>query len=79
MKMKKKKGKAGKRPDTDPMVQFRCVMCGTEELILKSVVDFFDVMDGGDPSFPPRFDCQNCAGKMQPVRYVGHDGIVYKI
>jgi hypothetical protein len=35
-------------------------------------------MDGGDASVPPRFDCQSCSGKMQPVHYVNHDGIVYK-
>jgi hypothetical protein len=61
-------------------VLFRCVKCNFEEQIPKEVVDYFDIMDGGDPSFPPRFDCQACnSGKMQPVHYVNHDGIVYKL
>jgi len=64
----------------DSSVLFRCTTCNFEELIPKDVVDFFDIMDGGNPSFPPRFDCQTCHfGKMQPVYYVNHDGIVYKI
>jgi len=74
-----KKRKAGIESGNEQLIQFRCTACGFEELIPKSVVDFFDVMDGGDPTFPPRFDCQNCDGKVQPVHYIGHDGIVYKI
>jgi len=61
-------------------VLFRCTKYNFEEQIPKDVVDYFDIMDGGDPSFPPRFDCQSCkTGKMQPVYYVNHDGIVYKL
>ena len=60
-------------------VLFRCTACNFEELIPKEVVDYFDIIDGGGPSFPPRFDCQNCSGKIQPVYYVNHDGIVYKM
>jgi hypothetical protein len=61
-------------------ILFRCLSCKSEEFIPKDVVDFFDIMDGGDPAFPPRFDCHACTfGKMQPVHYVGHDGIVYKL
>ena len=60
-------------------VKFRCTACGFEESIAKDVVDFCDIMDGGDPSVPPRFDCQRCSGKMQPVYYVNHDGIVYTL
>jgi len=63
----------------DSMIQFRCTTCGFEESISKDVVDFFDVMDGGDSSVPPRFDCQTCSGQMQPVYYVNHDGIVYSL
>ena len=75
-----KKRKTSIEPGNEQFIRFRCAACGFEELIPKSVVDFFDVMDGGDPTFPPRFDCQNCVGgKVQPVHYVGHDGIVYKI
>jgi len=63
-----------------PSILFRCTTCNFEENIPKDVVDFFDVMDGGDPAVPPRFDCQSCVrGKMHPVHYVNHDGIVYKV
>ena len=67
---------------SEQMILFRCTTCNFEELIPKSVVDFFDVMDGGDSSVPPRFDCANhsCAsGKMQPVLYFGHHGITYSL
>lgn len=59
-------------------VRFKCPKCGSEENIPKDVVDYFDIMDGGDPLVPPRFDCQRCDGLMEPVYYVNHDGIVYK-
>lgn len=59
-------------------IRFICPDCGIEENIPKDVVDYFDIMDGGDPLFPPRFDCQSCGGLMEPVYYVNHDGIVYK-
>jgi len=65
--------------NSDSPVLFRCTTCNFEEYIPKEVVDFFDLMDGGDTSVPPRFDCQSCSGKMQPVHYVNHDGIVYKL
>ena len=62
------------------LILFRCTTCNSEERIPKDVVDYFDIMDGGDPAFPPRFDCQACStGKVQPVYYVNHDGIVYKL
>jgi hypothetical protein len=67
-----------KRLDKQPIL-FRCTGCNFEELIPKDVVDFFDIMDGGDASIPPRFDCQFCCGKMQPVHYVNHDGIIYNL
>ncbi len=67
------------KKQVNEVVLFKCITCGFEENILKEVVDFFDIMDGGDPLLPPRFDCQKCSGKIQPVFYVGHDGILYKI
>ena len=64
----------------DKTVLFRCTTCNFEERIPKDVVDYFDIIDAGDPTFPPMFDCQGCStGKMQPVHYVNHDGIVYKL
>jgi hypothetical protein len=68
-----------KKSSNPQHVLFRCIICNFEEQIPKDVVDYFDIMDGGDPSIPPRFDCQSCSGKMQPVYYVNHDGIVYSI
>ena len=74
----KKLNKRKNTTDTQTVL-FRCVACGFEEKIPKEVVDFFDITDGGDPLIPPRFDCQMCTGKMEPVYYVNHDGIVYKL
>jgi len=66
------------QPVNEPFIQFRCASCGFEEAIPKSVVDFFDILDGGDPTFPPRFECQKCdGGLMQPLQYTNHDGITY--
>ena len=66
--------------NNDSSVLFRCTICHFEERIPLEVVEFFDVMDGGDTTFPPRFDCQACThGLLHPVYYVNQDGIVYKI
>lgn len=62
----------------DSFILFKCTSCGFEENIPKEVVDFFDLMDGGDPLVPPRFDCQMCTGKLYPTYYVNHDGVIYK-
>lgn len=59
-------------------VQFICSECNYKENIPKDVVDHFDIMDGGDPLYPPRFACMKCDGQMEPLYYVNHDGIVYK-
>ena len=32
---------------------------------------------GVDTSVPPRFDCENCPGKMIPIFYVGVNGKIY--
>jgi hypothetical protein len=32
------------------------------------VVDFFDIMDPGDPNVPPRFQCEQCGSVMLPVK-----------
>ena len=36
-----------------------------------------DMMDPGDPSYPPMFNCEKCFGLMRPVYFVGYTGIVY--
>ena len=74
---KRKKNK--KCNTTNALILFKCTKCNFEEQIPKEVVDYFDIMDGGDPSVPPRFSCQACVnGTMEPAYYVNHDGIVYK-
>ena len=78
-KRKKKKKNDSPNVSTDLPVLFKCNNCNFEEQIPKEVVDYFDIIDGGDPSVPPRFNCQTCVkGTMKPVFYVNHDGIVYK-
>lgn len=67
------------RKEDNMKIKFKCTQCGFEEDIPKGVVDYFDIMDGGDPLVPPRFDCQHCDGLMEPVHYINHDGIVYKL
>jgi len=78
-KVKQHKHKKLFKKKAEPSVRFRCASCNSEEMIPKEVVDFFDIMDGGDPSVPPRFDCKFCFnGKIEPIHYIGHDGIVYE-
>ena len=48
-------------------VRYHCSQCNTHEDIPADVVNFFDVMDRGDPSVPPRFRCENCGGVMLPI------------
>lgn len=59
-------------------ILYKCPSCSSTENIPKDVVDFFDLMDDGDPSVPPRFACQKCSSQMNPVYYVNHMGIVYR-
>lgn len=68
-----------KNKSTGSPILFRCISCGFEENIPKDVIDFFDIMDGGDPLVPPMFNCQKCSGLMEPLYYVNHDGIIYKL
>lgn len=68
------KNKSSKHSD---FVLFKCSKCNSEENIPKNVVDFFDVMDEGDSSVPPKFSCQKCSAEMLPVHYVNHQGFAY--
>lgn len=36
-------------------------------------------VDGGDPSVPPKFSCENCGGEMYPDYYKGVNGYEYRI
>jgi hypothetical protein len=60
-------------------VNFRCVECGLEEMIPREVVEEFDLIDGGDLSVPPRFNCTQCPGQMEPIYYKSVHGITYEL
>ena len=84
-KKKKRSGKAAvearkkKYEDTSTSIRYRCLECGIEEDIPRGVVETFDTFDDGDRSVPPRFDCENCDGLMEPIEYEGVHGEFYKI
>lgn len=61
------------------MVKFKCLECEIEEEIPREVVEILDLQDGGDLSVPPRFDCEECSGLMEPIHYVSVHGITYDI
>jgi hypothetical protein len=54
-------------------------MCHEVEEIPIDVVREFDLMDGGDPTTPPRFSCEQCGGEMYPEYYKGIYGQEYKL
>ena len=58
-------------------VKYRCLSCGYEEEIPEIVVMEFDLMDQGDTSVPPRFDCEMCDEQMEPVYYESVHGVIY--
>ena len=61
-------------------IEFICPKCKTKERIPTEVVEFLDNADqiGVDTSVPPRFDCENCDGKMVPIYYIGVNGKIYE-
>lgn len=61
----------------ETFVTYKCPKCNFKEDIPKEVVDYFDLTDLGDPTVPPRFDCQKCDGKMEPTYYVNREGFIY--
>lgn len=66
-----------KNPDE---IEFICPKCKTKERIHTEIVEMLDYADqiGIDTSVPPRFDCENCDGKMVPIFYIGAKGRVYE-
>lgn len=60
-------------------IEFFCPKCKTTEHIPTDIVEMLDAMDsiGKDLSYPPRFDCKNCNGKMVPIHYVSVNGTVH--
>lgn len=64
----------------DKEIEFICPLCKTKERIPTEIVEMLDQADqiGVDTSVPPRFDCENCPGKMVPIYYVDINGKIYE-
>lgn len=60
-------------------VNYHCLMCREVEEIPIDDVREFDLMDGGDPAIPPRFNYEQCGGEMYPEYYKGIHGQEYKL
>lgn len=60
-------------------IEFICPICKTKERIPREIVEMLDYEDQlfVDTSVPPRFDCLNCFGKMEPIFYIGVNGKKY--
>lgn len=61
-------------------IEFICPLCKTIERIPTEIVEMLDYADqiGVDTSVSPRFDCENCTGKMVPIYYVGANGKIFE-
>lgn len=61
-------------------IEFICPNCKTKERIPTYIVEMLDASDqiNVDTSLPPRFDCECCNGKMEPIYYVGVKGKIYE-
>ena len=55
--------------------EFICTRCKCHEKIPTKIVLQLDMMDPGDPTYPPMFDCEKCGGLMKPVYFIGYTGI----
>ena len=67
------------KPKNHAQIEFICPKCKTKERIPRKIVEYLDEEDqyGVDTNVPPRFDCENCPGKMVPIFYVGVNGKIY--
>lgn len=74
-----KKEKNMQKRMNNQTVRFRCLQCGIEEEVPKEIVQMLDLEDGGDLSVPPRFECEECDGLMEPIHYVSVHGVTYDI
>lgn len=74
-KTKKKNPRSEGKSET---VKYICENCQAEENIPAEVVAYFDAMDDGDTSVPPRFSCESCGGHMYPEEFRGIHGESYK-
>jgi hypothetical protein len=54
-------------------------VCHEKEDIPHDVVRNFDLMDDGDPTIPPQFQCEQCGSSMYPEYYKGVHGIEYNL
>lgn len=63
-----------KRPE---FTEFICTKCKCHENIPTDIVLQMDMLDPGDPSYPPMFNCEKCNGLMHPVHFIGYSGIEY--
>ena len=57
--------------------EFICTQCKCHEKIPTKIVLQMDMMDPGDPLYPPTFNCEKCWGLMKPVYFIGYTGIEY--
>lgn len=48
-------------------VNYRCRQCGKDEEIPLGAIEYFHILDPGDPTVPPRFSCEHCGGEMWPT------------
>lgn len=76
VKSKKKNPRNVSKSET---IKFVCVSCKEEENIPTDVVEYFDMIDDGNTSVPPRFSCESCGGEMYPEDYQGVHGEHYKL
>lgn len=51
-----------KRPKN---TEFICTKCKTHEFIPTDIVLQMDMLDPGDPIYPPMFNCEKCNGLMK--------------
>ena len=58
--------------------EFICTKCKIHGYIPTDIVLQMDMMDPGDPIYPPMFDCEKCGGLMKPKYFVGYSSIVYQ-
>lgn len=63
-----------KRPE---FTEFICTKCKCYENIPTDIVLQMDMLDPGNPSYPPMFNCEKCNGLMCPVHFIGYSGIEY--
>lgn len=66
--------------DNPDEIEFICPKCKRKEKIPTYIVEMLDASDQGlvDLTYPPRFDCEKCDGKMVPIYYVSVNGRVHE-